>query len=111
MNENKIENLNEEISKLEAIELELIGIDADELDQNEKNKLAEQLSEIKINLTKLQNADLKKLSEAFKAKEPNLRAAAGKLEEDLKQLTTSIDIINTVAAGMKTITDIIKLIG
>lgn len=110
MNETKIENLEEEISKLEAIELELMSIDTDELDQDEKNKLAEQLDQVAVNIAKLRNADLKKLSEDFTVKEPELRAAAGKLEADLTELSESVDIINTVAAGMKTVTDIVKLI-
>lgn len=109
-NQNPID-LEATIAKLEAIELKLLEIDADDLEQDEQNALAEELDEVSLDLTRLRNADLQNLSDAFKAREPELRAAAGRLEQDLAQLTDAVEMINVASAGLKTITDIVALLG
>lgn len=103
-------DLQKAIAKLEAVELKLVNIDSNDLNQEEKNKLAEQLNEVGMNLIKLRTADLQNLADEFKAKEPDLRTAASKLEADLSDLTDAVEIINTVAASMNTITNFVKLL-
>lgn len=99
------------IAKLEAIELKLLEIDIDELEPEEQNALADKLDEVAQDLTKLRNADLQNLSDEFVAREPELRTAAGQLEEDLSELTDAVEMINVASAGLKTITDIVALLG
>ena len=99
------------IAKLEAIELKLLEIDIDELEPEEQNTLADKLNEVAQDLTKLRNADLQNLSDEFVAREPELRTAAGQLEEDLSELTDAVEMINVASAGLKTITDIVALLG
>ena len=99
------------IAKLEAIELKLLEIDIDELEPEEQNALADKLDEVAQDLTKLRNADLQNLSDEFVAREPELRTAAGQLEEDLSDLTDAVEMINVASAGLKTITDIVALLG
>lgn len=111
MNETAAVDLQKVIAKLEAVALKMMYIDADDLDQDKKNELAEKLNDVALNLTRLRTADLKSLADEFKAKEPGLRRAAAKLEEDLSDLTDAVEIVNTVAASMKTITDVVKLLG
>ena len=110
MNGNTIRDLNTEIAALEATELKLSAIDADELDDAKKNKLADDLHECATNLLKLRNADLRNLSEAFKQKEPELRSATSRLKNDLQNLEDAVEIIDTVSAAMGTITEIVALI-
>lgn len=99
------------IAKLEAIEIKLLEIDTDDLEPEEQNTLAEKLDQVSQNITKLRDADLQALSDEFKAREPELRTAAGHLEEDLSELTDAVEMINVASAGLKTITDIIALLG
>lgn len=110
MNDTNVKDLNAEIANLEALELKLSAIDAEELDPAKKNELADKLHECAMNLTKLRTADLKNLSEAFKAREPELRTTTGKLKDDLRELEDAVEIINTVSAAMGTITQIVSLI-
>jgi hypothetical protein len=110
MNETNVMDLATEIADLEAVELKLLRIDADELDKTGKKQLADKLHECSTNLMKLRNADLANLSESFKSREPELRSAAGKLKDDLRELGDAVEIINTVSAAMETITEIISVI-
>jgi len=112
MNENgNPMNLDAEIARLEAVELKLLEVDADALGQDQQNTLAEKLNEVALDLNRLRNADLQNLSDEFKAREPELRARAAQLEQDLSQLNNAVQIIHVAAAGLKTITDIIALLG
>ena len=112
MNENgNTIDLGATITKLEAIELKLLEIDTDELEPEEQNALADKLDEVARDLTRLRNADLQNLSDEFVAREPELRTAAGQLEEDLSELTDAVEMINVASAGLKTITDIVALLG
>jgi chromosomal replication initiation ATPase DnaA len=98
------------IAQLEAVELQLMEIDADELSRDERNQLAEQLDDCSTNLMRLRNADLANLAEAFKLREPELFRAAARLERDLRELEGAAEIIDTVSLAMDTITDIVKLL-
>ena len=98
------------ITQLEAVELQLMEIDADELSREEKNRLAELLDECSTNLMRLRNADLANLADAFKLREPELFSAAGRLEQDLRELEGAAEIIDTVSLAMDTLTEIVKLL-
>lgn len=110
MSHNTTRDLNPEIADLEAVELKLSGIDAGELNQAKKNELVDKLHECATDLLKLRNADLAKLSDTFKSREPELRSVTGKLKKDLNDLEDAVEIINTVSAAIRTVTEIVKLI-
>ncbi len=99
------------IAHLRAVELELLDIDEDELNQDQKNELAEQLNECSTTIRTLENADLENLADEFKSREPELREAGGKLEDDLRALDEAVAVLNTVSAGLKTITGVVRLLG
>jgi hypothetical protein len=98
------------IAQLEAFELRLMEIDADELSRDQRNQLAQQLDDCYTDLMKLRNADLANLAEAFKLREPELFRAAARLERDLHGLEGAAEIIDTVSLAMGTITEIVKLL-
>ena len=103
-------DLDATIAHLEAVELGLIGIDSNDLSREERNQLADLLHVCTTNLTWLRNADLENLTNAFKAKEPELRNAAGRLEKEVQNLNDAADVIRTVSTGVETITNIVALI-
>jgi hypothetical protein len=110
MDGDTIRDLNAEVADLEAVELRLLAIDADELDDAKRNELADELHECATNLLRLRNADLRNLSEAFKGREPELQTATSRLKNDLQDLENAVEVIDTVSAAMGTITEIVKLI-
>jgi hypothetical protein len=110
MDGNTIRDRNAEVADLEAVELRLLAIDADELDDPKRNELADELHECSTNLLRLRNADLRNLSEPFKGREPELQAATSRLKNDLQGLENAVEVIDTVSAAMGTITEIVKLI-
>ena len=109
MNDTSAPDLATLIAQLEAVELQLMEIDAGELSRDERNQLAEQLDACSTNLMRLRNADLANLAEAFKLREPELLRAAAQLERDLRGLEGAAEIIETVSLAMGTITEIVKL--
>ena len=111
MNDTRTPDLTASIAQLEAVELQLLEIDADELSRDERNHLAEQLDECSTNLMRLRNADLANLTESFKLRESELRRATAQMEHDLRDLEDAAEIIETVSLAMGTITEIVRLIG
>jgi DNA repair ATPase RecN len=111
MNDRNELDLGTSIAHLRAVKLKLLDIDEDELNQDQKNELAEQLNECSTAIRTLENADLENLADEFKSSEPELREAAGKLEDDLRALDEAVAVLNTVSAGLKTITGVVRLLG
>ena len=110
MNDSDTLDLDTAIAHLEAVEVLLWEIDADELSQDERNRLAGLLDVCSATLMKLHNADLANLAASFKAREPELLRATAKLEDDLRDLESYVEIIDTASMAMGTITDIVRLI-
>jgi hypothetical protein len=110
MHDNNTPDLDTTIAHLEAVELGLIGVDTDELSREERNQLADLLHVFTTNVNWLRNADLQNLTNAFKAREPELRSAAGRLEKEVQNLNNAVDMIRTVSTAVETITNIVSLV-
>ena len=95
---------------LRKIKLKLLAIDEEELDQEEKNSLADSLQNCDVAIRKLEAADLQNLVQEFKDREPELRQAVVRMESDVKDLDNAIDVIKTVSAGLEVAVEIAKLI-
>jgi hypothetical protein len=111
MNTAATDDIGATIEHLEALELKLRAIDEEDLDDADKNKLAEDLNECSANLMALRNATLASLTVEFRAKEGALRTAAAALEGAVGQIEKAVEVINTVAAGLKPISRIVSLLG
>lgn len=98
------------ISDLEAIELKLIAIDEEELDNEQKNALADQINEVALALTGLRTAQIEALSAEYKTRENELSTCTSNLKLSLESIQTAIAIIGVVGQALGTITDIIALI-
>ena len=96
------------ISFLREVELKLLEIDADELDQDDKNRLARALNAVTTVQNQFLGANLKDLNAKFEEIEKDLRQGAGKLEKDLASLETTVLAIKTVASGIETMSEIVK---
>ena len=103
-------DLETSIDRLRKIKLELLAIDEEELDQKEKNLLADSLQNCDVAILKLETADLQNLAEEFKAREPELRRAVAKMENDIKVLDNAVDIIKGVSAGLEVAVEIAQLL-
>lgn len=68
------------------------------------------LSEVTLAILKLETLKLKKVNEAFKAEEQNLKTAAQKLEADLAELEFVTDMIRLASEGIGLVTKIINLV-
>ena len=106
-------DLSASIHPLRAARRRLKSIPDDELDvlpPEKRREWARQVQTLSVAITKLETADLQNLADEFVAKEPQLRAAATKLDEDLNQLTDAIAMITVASAAVKTVTDIVSLL-
>jgi hypothetical protein len=110
MDDTNTPDLDTTIAHLEAVELGLIAIDSGDLSKEERNQLADLLHVCTTNLTWLRNADLQSLTNAFKAREPELRSAAGRLEKEVQNLNDAADVIRAVSTAVETITNIVALV-
>ena len=110
MHDTNAPDLDTTIAYLEAVELDLIGIDSNDLSKDERNSLADLLHVCTTNLTWLRNADPQNLSSAFKAREPELRSAAGRLEKEVRDSSDAVDVIRAVSEAVGVITDIVALV-
>lgn len=108
-NANKID-LDSIITKFRNIKKKLLKIDEEELNQKEKNLLADWIQKCDMAIRKLEKADLQNLADEFKAREPELRKAVVKLEDDMKELDDAVAIIDTVSTGLEVAVEIAKLI-
>ena len=108
-NENQID-LQPAIDILRDVQLTLLGIDEEELDQDQKNELANNLNMCGNAIRQLQQVDLANLSAEFTEKEADLRQATADLENDLRQLNNAVNILTSISAGLNTITGIIDLL-
>ena len=84
-------------------ELSAMGLD----DQVE---YAESLAQVTRDILKMETLKLKKVNEAFKAEEQNLRTAAQKLETDLAQLKFVTDVVRTASEGLGLVSKIVNLV-
>lgn len=108
---NNIEtDINKSLEYSRATKIKLLEIDEDELSQDEKNKLAEELDTCSRNILILENADLKNLNADFTNKVPGLLRITEKLKNDLDNLNNAIEIIRVAAVGLDTVAGIVKLI-
>jgi hypothetical protein len=82
----------------------------DALPPEKRKEWARLLQELSVAITKLETADLQNLSQEFLAKEPQLRAAATQLAEDLGQLTDAVGMIAAASTAMKTVTEMVSLL-
>lgn len=108
-NENPID-LQPAIDILRDVQLTLLGIDEEELDQAQKNELANNLSLCGNAIRSLQAADFANLSAEFAEKEADLRQASAELENDLRELNDAVSVLTTISAGLNTITGFIDLL-
>lgn len=106
MSNNAETDIKESIKNLRATKLKLLSIDKDKLDQKGKNKLADNLNACSVNISKLENTDLKKLDENFKSKVPKLKCATETMKKDLDSLTNALEIIKVASAGLNIVTEI-----
>lgn len=106
MNANNAFDLSDDITRLRAVELKLLGIDEDDLNQDEKNKLAKQLNNCGALILKLEGAVLQNLADEFKSREKKLREATAKLENDIGKLNNAVQIIDTAASALGTISEL-----
>ena len=88
------------VTDLEAIKTKLNEIDQATLSGTGKLKLADDLNDVSVAILKLNAAELSDLNEEFKQQAPQLQKAAADLKQNLDGLQSSIDIVNTVAAGL-----------
>lgn len=84
--------------------------EVDALPPEKQKEWARLLQKLSLAITKLETADLQNLSQEFLAREPELCAAASRLDEDLGQLTDAVSMIAATSAAMKTVTDIVSLL-
>ena len=68
------------------------------------------LSQITLAILKLEMLKLKKVNEAFKAEEQNLRTAAQQLEADLAELEFITDVIRLASESIGLVTKIVNLV-
>ena len=68
------------------------------------------LSQVTLAILRLETLKLKKVNEAFKAEEQNLRTAAQKLEADLSELEFVTDMVRLASEGIGLVTKIINLV-
>lgn len=107
----KTVDLETSIRPLRSARRQLKDISDEELDALPPEKRKEWtrlLQELSVAVTKLETADLQNLSQEFLTKEPQLRAAATRLDEDLGQLTDAVSMIAATSAAIKTITDVVS---
>ena len=98
------------ISDLEAIKTKLNEIDQNTLIGGDLLQLADNLNDVGVAILKLNAAKLSDLNAEFKQQAPQLQKAAADLKQDLDGLQSSIDIINTVAAGLGVVTQAVNLL-
>ncbi|TVL98715.1 MAG: hypothetical protein CV087_20765 [Candidatus Brocadia sp. WS118] len=110
MSNNIKKSRNKCLKNLYAMKLKLLRIDADELSQDKKNKLAKKLDTCSRNILTLETADLKNLSSDFIDKVPELLHITEELKNDLNNLNNAIEIIRVAAGGLDTVAGIVKLI-
>lgn len=92
---------------------QLKNIDEDELDAlpvEEQHEWARSLQRLSVAITKLETADLQNLSDEFVAKEPQLRATAAQLDDDLGQLADAVAMIHVASTALDTVTSIVTLL-
>ncbi len=109
----KIVDLETSIRHLRSARRQLKDISDEELDAlppEKRKEWARLLQELSVAITRLETADLQNLSQEFLAKEPHLRAATTRLDEDLGQLTDAVSMIAATSAAIKTVTDIVSLL-
>lgn len=73
-------------------------------------KYGNSLAQVTLDILKLEALKLKKVNEAFKAEEQNLKAAAQKLESDLAKLEFVTDMVRVASEGIKLIDNIVNLV-
>jgi len=98
------------VNDLEAIEIKLISVDEEELTNEQKNTLADQLNEVSLDLARLRTAQIEALTEEYKAREIELSTCMADLKSSLENTQTAIAIVGVVGQALGTITDIIALI-
>lgn len=109
----KTVDLGTSIRPLRSSRRQLKDISDEELDAlppEKRREWARLLQELSVAIGKLETADLQNLSQEFLAKEPQLCAAASRLDEDLGQLTDAVSMIAATSAAIKTVTDIVSLL-
>lgn len=100
------------LDSLRRIRRKLYGIPESELSAmslDDQVKYGNSLSEVTLAILRLETLALKKVNNAFKAEEQNLKAAAQQLESDLAELEFVTDMIRLASQGIGLVTKIVNL--
>jgi len=98
------------VKELESIEIKLNSVDEEDLNDEQRNTLAEQINQVALDLIRLRTAQIEALSTEFKARENELSTSITDLKSNLENTQTAIAIVGVVGQALGTITDIIALI-
>lgn len=104
------EVINGSINDLEAVEIKLNSVDTEELDDNQRNLLAEQINQVSLDLIRLRTAEIEALSDEFIAQQDDLSERTSNLKVTLDNVYDAIAIIGVVSQALVTITNIVSLI-
>ena len=105
-NQASLDNLRKLRRKLYALpEVELSALSLDD-----QVAYGDNLHKIGVAILKLEIAELKGVSAAFKRKESSLKAAIVKLEKDTASLSEAVKTIRVLSRGLTLITDIVSLL-
>jgi len=102
--------INDTVNDLEEIEIKLNSVDEEDLDDEQKNTLADQINEVSLNLLRLRTAQIEALSAEFKARENELSRITSDLRSNLENTKNTISVIGVVDQALGAITNIIALI-
>jgi hypothetical protein len=102
--------LDDLLSHLLYMRQQLVKLDPDSLDPAQHEQWRTQVNAISLAITRVRNARLGELNDAFAAEVAALEAAADKLTDALYKLQTADEIIGTIADGMGIVTQILTLL-
>jgi pantothenate kinase len=75
-----------------------------------QNEWADNLHTVSIAITRIETAQLRRLSDEFKVREIELRKATGQLETDVSELKDAVEIIRAASEVSKAVANIVKLL-